>query len=68
MANVLVLFFGGFDTSATNASAMTWFLANNPEVQETLYEEIREAIEANGGSQHLDYDAIQSMEYLEGMG
>lgn len=66
IANIIVLFFGGFDTSSTTASTTVWFLAKNPEVQEALYEEIKEAIEANGGSQHLDYDTVQNMPYLEG--
>lgn len=67
IANIIVLFFGGFDTSSTTASTTVWFLAKNPEVQEAMYEEIKEAIEANGGSQHLDYDTVQNMPYLEGV-
>lgn len=67
IANILVLFFGGFDTSSTTASTTVWYLAQNQDVQEALYEEIREAIEANGGSQHLDYDTVQNMPYLEGV-
>jgi len=67
VANALVLFFGGFDTTSTSASATAWFLAKNPEIQEALYEEINEAIEANGNCQHLDYDTVQNMPYLEGV-
>ena len=66
IANILVLFFGGFDTSSTSASTIVWFLAQNPDIQETLYEEIQEAIDSNDGSQYLDYDTIQNMPYLDG--
>ena len=31
-----------------------------------MYEEVKEAIEGNGVSQHLDYDTIKDLEYLEG--
>ena len=67
IANGLVLFFGGFDTSSTTASALCWFLAKHPEVQETLYEEIRDAIEANDNSEYLDYDTVQTLPYLDGI-
>jgi len=36
-------------------------------VQEALYEEIKEAIEANDMSQYLDYDTIQTLPYLDGV-
>jgi len=67
VANGLVLFFGGFDTSSTTASVLCWFLAKHPEVQETLYEEIRDAIEANDNSEYLDYDTVQTLPYLDGV-
>jgi len=67
VANILILFIGGFDTSSTMASATCWFLVKNPEVQEALYEEVKEAIEGNRMSQHLDYDTIKDLEYLEGV-
>ena len=67
VANGLVLFFGGFDTSSTTASVLCWFLAKHPEVQETLYEEIRDAIEANDNSEYLDYDTVQTLPYLDGI-
>ena len=66
-ANALTLFFGGFDTTSTSASALAWFLAKNPDVQESLYAEIKEAIEDNGSSQHLDYDTFMEMPYLQGL-
>ena len=66
VANVFVLFLGGFDTSSTSASATAWFLANNPDVQEAAYQEIKDAIDANEGSQHLEYEILNSLPYLDG--
>ena len=66
-ANALTLFFGGFDTTSTSASALAWFLAKNPDVQESLYAEIKEAIEDNDNSQHLDYDTFMELPYLQGL-
>jgi hypothetical protein len=37
----------------------------NPNVQEELFSEIEEAVRGNGGDQHLDYNAIQSLPYLD---
>ena len=43
----------------------SYFLATNPEVQEELFREIDEAVEANGGDQHLDYNITQTLQYLD---
>jgi len=67
VANVFVLFLGGFDTSSTSASATAWFLAKNPDVQEAAYQEIKDAIDANEGSQHLEYETLNSLPYLDGV-
>ena len=67
VANGLVLLLAGFDTSSTTGSAIVWFLVKNPDVQEALYNEVRDAIEENGGSPYLDYDTIQNLQYLEGL-
>ena len=40
-------------------------LAFHPEVQEKVYEEIREAVDDNDGSVNLDYDSISKLTYLE---
>ena len=66
VSNGLLLLIGGFDTSSDTAAALIWYLVKNPEVQEALYEEIKEAIEANDMSQYLDYDTIQTLPYLDG--
>jgi tetrahydromethanopterin S-methyltransferase subunit A len=49
-------------------SLITYFLATNQEVQEHLLGEVNDAIAQNGGDQHLDYNAIQSLPYLDQVG
>ena len=46
---------------------MVWYLAKNQDVQETLYQEIRDAVEANNGEERLSYETIQNMPLLEGI-
>ena len=65
VANGLVLFFGGFDTSSTTTSAIAWFLVNNPHVQEALYNEVKDAIDDNNGNEDLTFDQLQKLEYAE---
>ena len=65
IANAFVMFFAGFDTSSTNSSLCAFFLAKNQDCQEKLYEEVREAVEANGGNQNLDYATLQKLPYLD---
>ena len=65
VSNTLLLFFAGFDTSSTIMAAALHFLGKHPEFQERLYEDICEAVEANDGSQDLNYNTVQNMEYLD---
>ena len=65
VSNTFLLFFAGFDTSSTIMGVGLHYLAKYPDVQERLYQEIYEAFERNDGSQDLDYNTIQSMEYLD---
>ena len=43
----------------------SFFLALNPDCQEKVYQQIKEAVEENDGDPDLDYAAYQKMEYLE---
>jgi len=43
----------------------SYFLATNPDVQEELFHELEEAVSKNGGDEHLDYNVIQSLPYLD---
>merc|ERR1719300_1361692 len=53
-------------TLSGGTSALVWYLAKNQDVQETLYQEIRDAVEANNGEERLSYETIQNMPLLEG--
>ena len=44
---------------------VSYFLAKNQDVQEHLYNEISDAIAQNNGDEHLDYNTIQSLPYLD---
>ena len=43
----------------------SFYLALNPDCQEKVYQQIKEAVEENNGNPDLDYAAYQKMEYLE---
>ncbi|KAK5641869.1 hypothetical protein RI129_010416 [Pyrocoelia pectoralis] len=62
-AQALVFFFGGFDTSSTLLSFMSYELALNPEVQERLQVEIDDTLNECDGS--LTYNALQTMKYMD---
>jgi len=64
IANSLVMFLAGFDTVSSSASIMLYFLAKNPECQEKLYQEVKDAIELNGND-NFDYNTIMNMQYME---
>lgn len=73
--NCFAVLLGGYDTSSTSLSYCTYLLASHPEVQERLYQEIKEVeqvidkidiiIIIDNHSQDLDYDAIFGMKYLD---
>jgi len=65
ISNVLLLFVAGFDTSSSGMAFVMYHLAVNPHIQEKLLEEIDEAISKNGGNEHLDYNAVQELPYLD---
>ena len=56
-------FLGGFDTISTAISFTTYELAVNDSIQERLYKEINETLEANDGT--LTYDTLLQMQYLD---
>jgi hypothetical protein len=49
-------------------SLVSYFLAKNQDVQEQLFREVTDAIAQNGGNPHLDYNAVQSLPYLDQVG
>lgn len=64
VAQALVFFLGGFESTATLIQSIFWELAMNPEVQETLIEEVDEILEMLNGKQ-ISYEQLNEMEYLE---
>lgn len=57
------LMFAAMDTTSTALARLLHLLSINPEVQENLRKEIREAREAEGSD--LPYDRIVSLPYLD---
>jgi cytochrome P450 family 6 len=64
VANVIILFFSGFDTTSSALSLAIGYLAKNQDVQEKLFQEINDAI-VNNGVDELDYETIQTLPYLD---
>jgi cytochrome P450 family 9 len=63
-AQALVLFLGGFETTATLMQVMSYELARNPEIQEILINEVDEMLEKLNGK-IISYDQINEMKFLE---
>ncbi|GMT18695.1 hypothetical protein PFISCL1PPCAC_9992, partial [Pristionchus fissidentatus] len=57
----LVMLLGGFETTANSLSYLTHFLANHPEVQEKIYEEVQ-AIFPN---ETINYEDLSELKYTE---
>ena len=62
VAQSVLFFFAGYDTTATLLTFVAYCLATNPEIQERVQEEVDEAVANHGG---LTYDAVQDMPYLD---
>ncbi|UYV83456.1 Cyp6a9 [Cordylochernes scorpioides] len=62
-AQCVSFFLVGFDTTASTITCALYLLALNPDCQEKLYEEIREALKHSNGE--VTYDMFKSMPYLE---
>lgn len=59
-----LFFLAGFDTSSTLLSFLSHELTVNPDIQQKLYEEIKETNDSLNG-QRLTYDTLQKMKYLD---
>ncbi len=55
IANTVVLFFAGFDTSSSALTMTLAYLATNPDVQEKLYQEINDAVQAKDND-NIEYE------------
>lgn len=64
VAQALVFFLGGFESTATLIQSIFWELAKNPDVQQTLIEEVDEVLESLNGKP-ISYEQLNNMKYLE---
>lgn len=62
VANTILFFIAGFDTSSSVMNFSLYQLARNPEIQEKTREEIKNVLQKHGGE--ITYEAIQDMTYL----
>lgn len=62
-AQAFVFFFAGFETSASTIAYGLYELALNPEIQEKVYDEIRELLDSPDG---CSYDnCVNGVKYLD---
>uniref|UniRef100_A0A914VXX2 Cytochrome P450 n=1 Tax=Plectus sambesii TaxID=2011161 RepID=A0A914VXX2_9BILA len=59
--NCYAFLLAGYETTSTAMAYTAWLLAKHQDVQEKLYAEIRDTIEATG----LNYDSVHQMSYLD---
>ena len=55
----------GMDTTANSLARVLQLLADRPQVQETLRQEILQAVESEGEGDTLDFDKVMALPYLE---
>lgn len=64
VAQALVFFLGGFDTTATLMQSYFWELSQNPDVQQTLIDEVDEMVNTLDGKP-ISYEQLTQMKYLD---
>lgn len=64
VAQCLLFFLAGFDTTSTTLSFCAYELAVNPEIQENLRDEIRK-VEVSLNGQHLTYEDLLKIKLLD---
>ena len=55
----------GMDTTANSLARVLELLADHPDVQERLRDEITHAIEADGVSDTLEFDKLMELPYMD---
>ncbi|XP_069676306.1 cytochrome P450 9e2-like [Periplaneta americana] len=63
VAQAVMFFFAGFDTSSTLMSFLTYLLAVHPDMQARLQKEIDDTLKEGNGK--FTYEALNSMKYLD---
>lgn len=64
LAQCMIFFIAGFDTSSTLLTLASYELAINPDIQQKLYEEIA-VVEQQLNGKRIDYDVLQKLKYLD---
>ncbi|KAI8037329.1 cytochrome P450 9b2 [Drosophila gunungcola] len=64
VAQCFIFFFAAFENNSNLICTTTYELLHNPDIQERLYEEVKENEEALNGTS-LTYDAVQKMTYMD---
>merc|ERR550517_1003199 len=64
IATAMILLIAGYDTTGMTLSFLSYYLADQPDIQSRLRDEIEAAYEDNDG-QLPDYQTIQELPYLE---
>ncbi|GIY97140.1 cytochrome P450 3A21 [Caerostris extrusa] len=63
VAQCVIFFLAGFETSASTLAFACYQLALNPDIQDKLVEELDDAIRSDNGE--LSYETIQNLKYLD---
>ena len=64
VAQSLVFFLGGFETTAFTLQSMSFELSNHPEIQQTLIEEVDEMLKRLEG-RSISYEELNQMRFLD---
>ncbi len=62
LAQALVFFLAGYETTASTLSFCIYELALNPDIQQKLYDEVMSSLDSNGT---IPYDTLAKMPYLD---
>ncbi|GFS42227.1 cytochrome P450 3A24 [Nephila pilipes] len=63
VAQCVIFFLAGYDTTASTIAFATYMLALNQDVQEKVHEEVFTTLKSSNGK--LTYEALQNMKYLD---
>ena len=64
IANIVLFFLAGYDTTSTLLTNSSYLLAMNPEIQEKLYFEIKKSLDGMD-IKNLQYEQLTSIKYLD---
>ncbi|KAI0764992.1 cytochrome P450 [Fomes fomentarius] len=65
IGQVSTMILAGMDTTANSLARIWQLLAENPDAQERLREEIKHAVETEGEGDTLDFDRLMELPYLD---